>query len=281
MISGRLGLREWDQILRKAALWTYWKGAYRDAGRDEGATIVLQTQGKTGWFWYIPLHNDVVSVGVVAGFDYLFKNREGKSHEAIYFEEVDRCPEVKRRIAGGTRCDEFHVQKEYSYHSKQAAGDGWVLGRRRVRVSRSALFLRRAAGTQVGPIGRRRDCRGAGQRDDTSAAQLGKWGPEFKEGMDRMRRLVVEYYEGFSFGRFVKKNPGHKGHSDRPLDRRPLQRRLLRRDVPPDRRDEERTGQPAGLSDSDGSKTLRHRVVNSCGDWPTASPEGTSKKSYG
>ncbi len=26
-----------------------------------------------------------------------------------------------------------------------------------------------------------------------------------------MRRLVVEYYEGFSFGRFVKKNPSHKG----------------------------------------------------------------------
>ena len=30
--------------------------------------------------------------------------------------------------------------------------------------------------------------------------------------MDRMRRLVVEYYEGFSFGRFVKHNPDHKGH---------------------------------------------------------------------
>ena len=49
-------------------------------------------------------------------------------------------------------------------------------------------------------------------KDDTSAAQLGKWGPEFKQGMDRMRRLVCEYYEGFSFGRFVKKNPDQKGH---------------------------------------------------------------------
>jgi hypothetical protein len=27
-----------------------------------------------------------------------------------------------------------------------------------------------------------------------------------------MRRLVVEYYDGFSFGRFVKQNPTHKGH---------------------------------------------------------------------
>ena len=30
--------------------------------------------------------------------------------------------------------------------------------------------------------------------------------------MDRMRRLVVEYYDGFSFGRFVKKHPNLKGH---------------------------------------------------------------------
>ena len=29
---------------------------------------------------------------------------------------------------------------------------------------------------------------------DTSAAQLGKWGPGFNEGVDRMRRLVCEFY---------------------------------------------------------------------------------------
>src|SRR5262245_5428073 len=69
MIIDRLGLREWDPKLKKAALWTYWKGAYRDTGRDEGATLVLQTKGKQGWFWYIPLHDDIVSVGVVAAHD--------------------------------------------------------------------------------------------------------------------------------------------------------------------------------------------------------------------
>src|SRR5262245_4481866 len=75
VIMSRLGLREWDPVLKKAALWTYWKGAKRDTGKDEGATLVIQVQGKQGWFWYIPLHDDIVSVGVVAGYDYLFKNR--------------------------------------------------------------------------------------------------------------------------------------------------------------------------------------------------------------
>jgi flavin-dependent dehydrogenase len=47
---------------------------------------------------------------------------------------------------------------------------------------------------------------------DTSAARLGTWGPAFNEGMDRMRRLVCEFYDGFNFGKFVRKHPDLKGH---------------------------------------------------------------------
>ncbi len=46
---------------------------------------------------------------------------------------------------------------------------------------------------------------------DTSAAQLGKWGPGFNAGVDRMRRLVCEYYDGFSFGQFVRQYPDLQG----------------------------------------------------------------------
>src|SRR5687768_2785014 len=75
LLQNRLRLRVWDPVLNKGAVWTYWEGAYRDKGKDEGATIVLQTVSKNGWFWYIPLHNNIISVGVVAPFDYLFKGR--------------------------------------------------------------------------------------------------------------------------------------------------------------------------------------------------------------
>src|SRR5207302_2089064 len=126
-IMDRLGLREWDPVLKKAALWTYWEGAQRDAGKDEGATLVVQTQGKKGWFWYIPLHDNVISVGVVADYDYLFLDRANKDHEAIYFEEVDRCSGVKPRLANAKRCAQFRAAKEYTYRSRQAAGEGWVL----------------------------------------------------------------------------------------------------------------------------------------------------------
>jgi flavin-dependent dehydrogenase len=123
----RMDLREWDPLLKKAAIWTYWKGALREPGIDAGGTIVMQTQEKKGWFWFIPLHDDVVSVGVVAGHDYLFKNRASKDLETIYMEEVARCPGVQPRIANATRSEDFKAQKEYSYKAKKCAGDGWVL----------------------------------------------------------------------------------------------------------------------------------------------------------
>ena len=85
MLQNRLKLRLWDPVLNKGAIWTYWEGAYRDSGRDEGATLVIQTPNKQGWWWYIPLHNNVVSVGVVAPFDYLFKGRG--SHDQVDVEE--------------------------------------------------------------------------------------------------------------------------------------------------------------------------------------------------
>jgi flavin-dependent dehydrogenase len=48
-------------------------------------------------------------------------------------------------------------------------------------------------------------------RGDTSARQLGRWGDAFNEGVDRMRRLVCEYYQGFSFGNFVRNYPHLRG----------------------------------------------------------------------
>src|SRR5207302_4698921 len=121
LISNRLRLRVWDPVLNKGAIWTYWEGAYRDTGRDEGATMVLQTPDRQGWFWYIPQHDNVVSVGVVAPFDYLFKNR-GKDFEKIFDEEVDRAPAVKKRIGGAARVTGYVATKDYSYRATTASG---------------------------------------------------------------------------------------------------------------------------------------------------------------
>jgi flavin-dependent dehydrogenase len=211
LIQNRLRLRVWDPVLNKGAIWTYWEGAYRDQGRDEGATMILQTASKNGWFWYIPLHNDIVSVGVVAPFDYLFKNRPNASNfEQTYQEEVDQCPEVKRRVSYGRRVAGHFATKDYSYRATAVAGDGWTTigdawGFLDPLYSSGVLLALRSGEMAADAI-----AEGLAS-GDTSASQLGKWGPAFNKGVDRMRRLVCEYYDGFSFGQFVSKHPELRG----------------------------------------------------------------------
>jgi flavin-dependent dehydrogenase len=204
MLSNRFKLRVWDPILNKGAIWTYWEGAYRDAGKDEGATLVIQTENKQGWFWYIPLHNNTVSLGVVAPFDYLFKNRG--THEQTYTEEVERCQALKERLAKATRKTGYFATKDYSYRSKTVAGHGWVLvgdafGFLDPLYSSGLLLALKSGQLAADAIAE------ALKRNDVSATQLGSWGPAFNKGVDRMRRLVCEYYNGFSFGKFVRQYP--------------------------------------------------------------------------
>jgi flavin-dependent dehydrogenase len=208
LIMNRFNLRVWDPVLTMGAVWAYFEGAERGGGRDEGATLVLQTVDKKGWFWYIPLRNDIVSVGAVAPFEYLFKGRQ--DYEMTFEEELQRCPGAKARTAKGRRVSGCFATKDFSYRSKQVAGDGWVLvgdafGFLDPLYSSGVLLALKSGELAGDAIAQGLAC------GDVSAAQLGGWGPGFTGGMDRMRRLICEYYNGFNFGNFVRKYPHLRG----------------------------------------------------------------------
>ncbi len=208
LIQNKLKLRVWDPVLNKGAIWTYFEGAYRDTGKDEGATVVIQTPNKLGWFWNIPLHNDRLSLGVVAPFDYLFKGRG--SHEEVFNEEVENCPAVKERIASAKRVTGYFATKDYSYRATRWAGDGWVtvgdaFGFLDPLYSSGVLLALKSGEMAADAI-----VEGL-KIGNTSESQLGSWGDLLNQGIDRMRRLVCEYYDGFNFGNFVKHYPEHRG----------------------------------------------------------------------
>jgi flavin-dependent dehydrogenase len=134
-----------------------------------------------------------------------------QNFEAIYQEELARCPAVRERVAVGKQVERFRAAKEYSYRSSRVAGDGWVLvgdafGFLDPLYSSGVLLALKSGSLAADAV-----VEGL-QKGDTSAAQLGKWGPGFIQGMERMRRLVCEYYDGFSFGQFVRRHPHFKGH---------------------------------------------------------------------
>jgi len=209
VLGSRLKIKVPDPLLRKASVWAYFKGASREAGLDEGATLVLQTEGKKGWFWYIPLQDNIVSVGVVGSLEDMFGDK--LSHEEIFERELNRCPAAKKRVSVGERVSGYYSTKDFSYKCSQVAGNGWVLVGDAFGfldpIYSSGVFLALKSGEMAA------DAIAEGlKNNDTSAEQLGRWGPQFIQGMDRMKRLVYAFYEGFSFGDFIRKNPDMKRH---------------------------------------------------------------------
>ena len=153
LLIDRLGLREWDPVLKKAALWTYWKGAYRDTGRDEGATHRDSDRGQEG----------LVLVHPAARRHRQRRRRRGarlpvqeprrrKTSRRSISRKSRRAPGVQPRIANADALR--HLPRAEGILVPRQAGGRRRLGagRRRVRLPRPALFVRRAARPDVGAM---------------------------------------------------------------------------------------------------------------------------------
>lgn len=208
-IANKLGLKQIDPDLKKAAIWTYYKDAVRGEGDNEGATIIMNTENKEAWFWFIPLSRGITSIGCVSDNDYLLKGR-GKP-EQVFFEELERCPGLKPRLANAKQLGDIRTAKEFSYMTKANAGDGWVLVGDALGfidpVYSSGVYFALEMGVRAG------DAVAEGLKTgNLSEQQLGSWCGDFKEGAKLIRKLVQAFYtKEFSIGRFMKEHPEHRG----------------------------------------------------------------------
>jgi len=239
----RTGWKVRDPYLNKIAVWTYYKGAIRDAGVDEGATTVAYVPDK-GWFWYIPLAGDVVSVGIVAEKDYLYKDvraganlaigtgpqdtgpgltqlvsaplyrhADGRQNELaeIFHREVGNNKWIEQHLAVGEQFGPYRVTGEYSYRSRYCAANGLVL------IGDAFAFLDPvfSSGVFVALCSGERAADAVDQAladGDYSAQRFTQYGVDMCRGIEGMRRLVYSFYDhAFSFGAFIKKYPHLNG----------------------------------------------------------------------
>ena len=210
VLARQLKIQRQDPRLRMAAFFTHFEGGLRDPGIDEGATLVLHTACKKSWFWYIPLPDDRVSVGVVGPIRHLVQGRQGDP-QRIFDEELARCPGLLPRLVEARQVMEMKVLNDFSYAASRAAGDGWMLVgdafcfldpiySSGVRLALSSAEL--AADTAL-------DAFAAG---DFSAVRLARHEPRLRAGIHAFRKLVYAFYNPrFSFGAFLRRHPEHRG----------------------------------------------------------------------
>jgi len=198
-----------DPELHKVAVWTYYRGAKRDPGIDEGTTTVAFVPEK-GWFWYIPLHHDVVSVGVVAEGKYL--TREGvKEPEKIFQRELGRNLWIKEYLSCGAQFGPYYITGEFSFHSRHCGVEGLLLVGDAYcfldPVFSSGVMLALKSGVMAGDA-----VHEALVARDFSPARFADYATKLRRGIENMRKLVYAFYNpNFSFRELTDKYPDLAG----------------------------------------------------------------------
>lgn len=207
VIGLQLGLRSPLPELRKASVWGYFRGGKRLPGIDAGETTMFLIPGG-GWFWYIPLPDDVVSVGLVADPEYVFSKSDDP--ESAFAREINQCAPLRDRLSAAHRMGPVRGSRHLAYLNRKTCGNGWVMiGDARAfldPIYSSGLYL------ALGSAELAAQCiDDALRNNDVSAARLGAFEPALWKGVDVVRRLIHAFYDpNFSFPKFVDRFPQHR-----------------------------------------------------------------------
>jgi flavin-dependent dehydrogenase len=198
-----------DPQLNKVAVWTYYQDALRDPGIDEGATTVAYVPDK-GWFWFIPQHNSMVSVGVVAEGKYLSRGGLKKS-EAIFKREIEQNLWIRDHLAAGRQVGPYYITSEYTHHARYCGTEGLLL------VGDAFCFLDPVFSSGVmfalksGILAADTIHRGL-NNGDLSPPLFQEYASTLRNGIENMRKLVYAFYHPeFSFRTLTNKYPEAAG----------------------------------------------------------------------
>ncbi|MBI3554106.1 MAG: tryptophan 7-halogenase [Elusimicrobia bacterium] len=128
--------RVYDEALKNVAAYAYFKGAkwkFEYAGHPDKTKIFVCSTPE-GWFWYIPLSKDTVSVGLVSKADFVRRDKTQDFRER-FFKALKACPEIwpllkdAELMRGVDPADperDFFTAGDWSFESASACGNGWL-----------------------------------------------------------------------------------------------------------------------------------------------------------
>ena len=123
VLAGAMGSKARNPHNNTGALYGHFRGV-APFGEAEDGNITIHLFDE-GWFWMIPLTDDVMSIGVVSNPGF-FKRRRGEPRD-FFLETLRAVPSVARRIQGAELVSDVTTTGNYSYASKVMHGDGWLM----------------------------------------------------------------------------------------------------------------------------------------------------------
>ncbi len=122
--AGIIGERIRGNYDRQVAIFSQVTGAIRDPGAASGNTLIFYRR-KNHWAWFIPLDDEVVSVGVVAPADY-YRSRNESKDQFLVRELHELNPELNRRLPKIELVEKVRGISNYSYRVSNFTGKGFL-----------------------------------------------------------------------------------------------------------------------------------------------------------
>lgn len=132
--SGRVGLvstkhyknRRYNQGLKNIASWGYWKNMepYDLGGVHEDQPYFEALADASGWVWTIPLHGDVVSVGVVRNQAIATEEKKkmsSPSSKDFYLQNLSLVPGIQSLMTKAELVSEVKSASDWSYSASSYA----------------------------------------------------------------------------------------------------------------------------------------------------------------
>lgn len=108
----------------QVAIFSQIVGGIRDEGEKRDNTLIFYQQ-KNHWAWFIPLDDEVVSLGVVVPSEY-FASRKLSKLDFLKEETLTLNPELTRRVEDVKFVEEARAASNYSYYIKNFTGKGYL-----------------------------------------------------------------------------------------------------------------------------------------------------------
>lgn len=125
LLGRRLGLRRWDTSFQNLAVYGYFEGAERLPPPDE--TNIFIESYQHGWFWNIPLHSGLMSVGAVVDRHVGAEGIQREGALGFLTSHIAQAPGTGAMLAGARLASGPVVIKDWSYVSDEVVGDGYIL----------------------------------------------------------------------------------------------------------------------------------------------------------
>lgn len=179
--GNREGIKESFAQHQKVAIFGHFSGIKLPEGKAAGDIIIYRLEN--GWFWFIPLSLEKVSVGLVV--DRTRMNTHEGTPAELFQQAVEASPELAKHMATAKLIDKIRTASDFSYRNQRFVSPHLI------RVGDAAGFLDPvfSSGVYLAMLG--------GKNAAAAVSEAINLGQPFTRGMRRYQKQTRDFMKAY------------------------------------------------------------------------------------